>query len=78
MDSVYAWRLGEALSEARKSPAGDYIDSGWALIKALHAKGFDVIPREPIRPDRRKTLNEMCALSTPPAGAATLNEGEKP
>jgi len=67
MDNVYAWRLGEAHSIAGKSPAGDYIDLGWALAKALHEKGFDIVPREPIRFDRRKTINEMI-------GAAALKE----
>lgn len=67
MNNVYAWRVGEAHSTAAKAPAGDYIDVGWALVKALHEKGFDIVPREPISiRDTRKTLNEMCAFPTPP------------
>lgn len=63
MDSVYAWRLGEACSAAFKKPSGDYIDTGWALAKALHEKGFDIVPREKISLfDRRETINEMCGL----------------
>ena len=66
MDNVYAWLMGEAHSEAAKSPSGDHIDRGWALVKALHAKGFDVVPRERLSVmDRRKTLNEMCGLDAP-------------
>jgi hypothetical protein len=65
MNNVYAWRLGEAHSIAAKSPAGDYIDRGWALAKALHEKGFDIVPREKLSAlDRRSTINEMCGLKT--------------
>ncbi|TIX28887.1 hypothetical protein [Mesorhizobium sp.] len=63
MDNVYAWRLGEACSDAIKQPAGDPIDTGWALAKTLHAKGFDIVPREKLSfLDRRETINEMCGL----------------
>ncbi len=60
MDNVYAWRLGEAASMAQRG--GDPIDHGWSLLKLLHARGFDVVPREPINGHPAKTLNEMCGL----------------
>lgn len=69
MDNLYAWRLGEAHSIAAKSPSGDYIDTGWALAKALHKKGFEIVPREGFRInlfDQRHSINEMCGLSTAP------------
>jgi hypothetical protein len=62
MDNVYAWRLGEAAKKAE--PGGDYIDHGWSLLKLLHEKGFDVVPREPINSHPAKTLNAMCGLTT--------------
>lgn len=61
MDNVYAWQLGEAA--AKSKPGGDYIDRGWSLLKELHSRGFDVVPRDRIPGDySRKTLNEMCGL----------------
>jgi hypothetical protein len=67
MDNVYAWRLGEAHSIAAESKAGDYIDRGWALAKALHEKGFDIVPRERLSfLDTRATINEMCGLKAEP------------
>jgi hypothetical protein len=64
MDSVYALRLSRAARAA--APGGDFIDHGWSIIKALHAEGFDVVPREfPLGAPRRdgKSLNAMCALA---------------
>lgn len=61
MDNVYAMRLSKAARAAQ--PGGDMIDHGWSLIKALHAEGFDVKPRQKLNAmDRRETLNEMCGL----------------
>lgn len=66
MDNVYAWRLGEACRSAK--PGGDYIDLGWSLLKELHARGFDVVPRVRLPGEFRseKTLNEMCHLPPTP------------
>lgn len=62
MDNVYAMRLAKAARAAK--PGGDMIDHGWSLLKALHAEGFTVVPREKLNAmDRRETLNEMCGLS---------------
>lgn len=36
------WRLGEALVEAHAMPAGDHIDGGLGLLKALQLRGFGV------------------------------------
>ena len=60
MDNVYAYRLSQAARSAR--PGGDMIDHGWSLLKELHSRGFDVVPREPINQHPAKTLNEMCGL----------------
>lgn len=42
-DNVAAWRLGEACIDAMGMSAGDYIDRGLGLLKALQAKGFGVV-----------------------------------
>lgn len=65
MDNVYAMRLSEAARAAK--PGGDMIDHGWSLLKELHARGFDVVPRDPINLHRHKTLNAMCNLGSEPA-----------
>lgn len=57
MNNLYAYRLGQAASETK--PGGDFIDRGWSLLKELHSRGFDVVPRD-LNP--AKTLNEMCHL----------------
>lgn len=63
MDNAYAWRLGEAASKSK--PGGDYIDHGWSLLKELHARGFDVVPRDLASGTRlEKSLNEICGLVT--------------
>ncbi|WP_434774754.1 hypothetical protein [Pseudomonas oryzihabitans] len=41
-DNLGAWRLGEALVEAHAAPAGDHIDGGLGLLKALQLRGFGV------------------------------------
>jgi hypothetical protein len=41
-DNQGAWRLGEALVEAHAMPAGDHIDGGLGLLKALQLRGFGV------------------------------------
>jgi len=41
-----AWRLGEALVEAHAMPAGDHIDGGLGLLKALQQRGFGVFEME--------------------------------
>lgn len=42
-----AYHLGCALAEARLMPAGDQIDVGLALLKALEKRGFGVFETEP-------------------------------
>lgn len=42
-ENVEAWRFGEACSKASKQPAGDYIDSGLALLQELEAKGYGIV-----------------------------------
>lgn len=60
MDNVYAFRLGEAARSSK--PGGDAIDHGWSLAKELHARGFDIVPRErlPGSLNPARTINEMC------------------
>lgn len=41
-DNLGAWRLGEALVEAYRAPAGDHIDGGLGLLKSLQLRGFGV------------------------------------
>ena len=41
-DNLGAWRLGEALVEAYRAPAGDHIDGGLGLLKELQLRGFGV------------------------------------
>mgnify|MGYP001209363115 CR=1 FL=1 len=62
MDNVYAWRLGEAAMKAE--PGGDLIDRGWSLVKLLHERGFDIVPRDrrPAGLNPARTINEMCHL----------------
>lgn len=63
MNNVYALRLSQACSSAERG--GDFIDHGWALVKALHAAGFVITPldRGPAGLNRHETLNEMCGLT---------------
>ena len=42
-----AWALGKASSSAAKASAGDYIDGGLNLLKALQEQGFGVFQIEP-------------------------------
>ena len=42
-DNVDAWRLGEAANNAVNEPAGDLIDRGLSLLKALQEKGYGII-----------------------------------
>lgn len=44
MDNVLAWRLSDAFKAAQKASAGDPIDRGLALLRALNEQGFDVLP----------------------------------
>lgn len=41
-DNVLMSRLGAICKEAAKDSAGDYIDTGCALINRLNAAGFEV------------------------------------
>lgn len=41
-DNQGAWRLGAALVEAHAAPAGDHIDGGLGLLRALQMRGFGV------------------------------------
>ncbi|MGE8688585.1 MAG: hypothetical protein ACN6PJ_15685 [Achromobacter sp.] len=41
-DNVIAWRIGEACTKASLASAGDYIDRGLVLLKALQAKGYGI------------------------------------
>ena len=62
MNSVYALRLSDAVNNAKRG--GDFIDHGWSLVKALDAAGFDIMPRQKInKNDKRTTLNEMCGIA---------------
>ena len=64
MDNVYAFRLSEAVRNAKSG--GDMIDHGWSILKELHAKGFEVIVRnDPVNQtfDQGKSLNMACGLS---------------
>lgn len=60
MNNAYAYWISKACLAAE--PGGDFIDHGWALVKALDAAGFDVVPRDrgPAGLNPAKTLNEMC------------------
>lgn len=60
MDNLYAYRLGEAARAAKSG--GDAIDYGWSLARELHARGFDIVPRDrgPAGLNRAMTINEMC------------------
>ena len=44
-DNVLAWRLGEACRVAADASAGDYIDRGLVLLRALRERGFLVIQK---------------------------------
>lgn len=62
MNSQYALGLSRAVKAAREG--GDFIDHGWSLVKALHAEGFDIVPRERVLSlDKRTTLNEMAVTT---------------
>jgi hypothetical protein len=41
-DNMNAWRLGEACRQAADASAGDHIDRGLALLKALEERGYGV------------------------------------
>jgi hypothetical protein len=65
MDNIYASRLGGAARAAK--PGGDAIDYGWSLLNELHARGFDIVPRDRTHMGLRteRTLNEACGLKVP-------------
>lgn len=44
MDNVIAHKLGRACDTAAKEYAGDWIDRGLSLLKALQAEGYGVTP----------------------------------
>lgn len=63
--NVPAWKLGEAVRAAAEASAGDPIDRGLSLLKAMQDKGFGVF--------------ELGALSaTPPAQAVQDKEDAEP
>lgn len=42
MDSLHAWRIGEAVVVAKETHVGDLIDRGLVVLRELNARGFDI------------------------------------
>jgi hypothetical protein len=64
--NVDASKLGRAIETAKHCSAGDSIDAGLVLLKALQAEGFGVfqLGAEYTHPPRRETEQEPVALFT--------------
>jgi hypothetical protein len=74
MNNLYAFRLGEAARAAK--PGGDAIDLGWSLARELHARGFDIVPRDrgPAGLNPATTINEMCGFPAADQQASSPTE----
>lgn len=59
-----AWKLGEACTKAHRGQAGDYIDRGLLLLKALKDEGFGVFDLGAEYPDPAFAVNKQDRLDT--------------
>jgi hypothetical protein len=77
MNNLYAFRLGEAARAAKAG--GDAIDLGWSLARELHARGFDIVPRDrgPAGLNPATTINEMCGFTRDSDSSSPSSAKEK-